>query len=377
MRPEAEGDARDTLDPHRPPARRALRVPEGGLQDGGAACLERCGETLPHPKDPPGAPPSGCRRVRPWTRRDLLDERPPRLPSRRRSTNPNVRRRRGRTPRHGQSQSQPRSTTLHLAPAVASPSSRRGRKYLLLGPARGRVSNRSPCPRRRSLTNPPMRRALDPGGCRRRPRLRASTFEPTPAAATVSVTHPVGHPCAPTASAAPKHHRACHAAAGAERLATVNLNPKASSTTLHLAPAVASPSSRRGRKHLSFAAESEAPFNQRNVPPEAVLEDDEPCAAPPEEETVAAALGLRPHRLGREQAAPTVSVSSPPSTPSSLAPLLASLFSEEHKRTRHKLTRRPVPGAERETGNRRAWSEAEGMSRRRPTGPSAATAGGE
>ena len=57
----------------------------------------------------------------------------------------------------------------------------------------------------------------------------------------------------------------------------------------------------------------------RHVPPKAVLEHDQPCAAPLEEETVAAALGPRPHHLGR-QLRGTDGLRQPPSSKHVLPP---------------------------------------------------------
>ena len=130
MRPEAEGDARDTLDPNRPPARRALRVPEGGLEDGGASDFKRFEVTEAHPKDQPLSAvrvPSG----------------PPSTSAAPRSTSVRLDCLRGAEARTRPSaaagaerlatfkpKSKANSATRNLAPAVASPNSRRGRKYL-------------------------------------------------------------------------------------------------------------------------------------------------------------------------------------------------------------------------------------------------------
>ena len=153
------------------------------------------------------------------------------------------------------------------------------------------------------------------------PRLSAhpTLFIDSFAAATVSVTHP-------TFKARPSKLRARRGSTNTSvrrrRGRTPRHGPpqsKASSSTRNLAPAVASPDSRRGRKFLLFTTEGQTPFKTRHVPPKAVLEHDQPCAAPLEEETVAAALGPRPHHLGR-QLRGTDGLRQPPSSKHVLPP---------------------------------------------------------
>ena len=214
--------------PNRHPARRALRVPEGGLEDGGAACLERFELTEAHPKDQPLSAvrvPAGPPSISPgplWTsvRLDRLRGAEAR---RRRSAAAGAER---LATVHLNPKAS--STTLHLAPAVASSSSRRGRKYLFFATGSQTPFQDEPtCPRRRFLntTNPaprPWTRRLATPRLSPHPTLFINSF-----AAGDGLRHPppskyVRANCERGAEA----RRRPSAAAGAERLATANLNPR-------------------------------------------------------------------------------------------------------------------------------------------------------
>ena len=151
MRPEAEGDARDTLVPNRHPARRALRVPEGGLEDGGANDFKRFEVTEAHPKDQPLSAvrvPSGPPSTSPGPR---LNECPSKLRARRGSTKTSVRRRRGRTPRPGHLHPRPARRPATWPRRWLHPIAEGGGSSSSLRPKARPHSRRDTCPRRRFL----------------------------------------------------------------------------------------------------------------------------------------------------------------------------------------------------------------------------------